>query len=122
MDESKLQKYTNQVFVDLGALERSLPETERQQLSLTEKLALLRNIETMLRSDESRSRTLISFIGLAFGFIALAVLLVRSFAVASYPTTSHTGPCLRQSMGKERLIRNRLSDFPIARPCWLRLP
>ena len=83
MDESKLRKYTNQVFVDLGALDRSLPETERQQLSLTEKLALLRNIETLLRSDESRSRTLISFIGLAFGFIALAVLLVRSFAVAS---------------------------------------
>ena len=83
MDESKLRKYTNQVFVDLGALDRSLPETERQQLSLTEKLALLRNIETLLRSDEARIRTLVSFIGLALGVIALVVLLVRSFAVGS---------------------------------------
>ena len=83
MDESKLQKYTNQVFVDLVALDRSLPESERQQLSITEKLALLRNIETMLRSDEARIRTLVSFIGLALGFLELVVLLVRSFAVAS---------------------------------------
>ena len=83
MDESKLQKYTNQVFVDLGALERSLPETERQQLSLTEKLALLRNIEAMLRSDEARRRTLVSFIGLALGLIALVLLLVRSFILES---------------------------------------
>ena len=49
MDESILQKYSNQVFVDLKALERSLPETERQKLSITEKLALLRNIDAMLR-------------------------------------------------------------------------
>ena len=83
MDESKLRKYTNQVFVDLVALDRSLPEIERQQFSITEKLALLRNIETMLRSDEARIRTLVSFIGLALGFLALVVLLVRSFAVAS---------------------------------------
>ena len=83
MDESKLQKYANQVFVDLEALERFLPETERQQLSITEKLALLRNIETMLRSDEARTRTLVSFIGLALGLIALAVLLVRSFVLGS---------------------------------------
>ena len=71
MDESKLQKYTNQVFVDLEALERSLPETERQQLSITEKLALLRNIEALLRSDEARRRTLVSVTGLALGLIAL---------------------------------------------------
>ena len=83
MDESKLQKYANQVFVDLEALERILPETERQQFSITEKLALLRNIETMLRSDEARRRTLVSFIGLALGLIALVVLLVRSFVVGS---------------------------------------
>ena len=83
MDESKLQKYANQVFVDLEALERSLPETEREQLSITEKLALLRNIETMLRSDEARRRTLVSFIGLALGLIGLGVLLVRNFVVGS---------------------------------------
>ncbi len=83
MDESKLQKYANQVFVDLDALERILPDTERQQLSITEKLALLRNIETMLRSDESRRRTVISFIGLALGLIALVVLLIRSFVLGS---------------------------------------
>ena len=81
MEASKLQKYANQVFVDLEALERFLPETERQQLSITEKLAFLRNIETMLRSDEARTRTLVSFIGLALGLIALVVLLVRSFVV-----------------------------------------
>ena len=79
MEESKLQKYANQVFVDLDALDRFLPDTERQQLSITEKLALLRNIETMLRSDEALRRTLISFIGLALGLIGLAMLLVRSF-------------------------------------------
>ena len=83
MDESKLQKYADQVFVDLEALERSLPETERQRLSISEKLALLRNIEAMLRSDEARRRTLVSFIGLALGLIALVVLLVRSFIVGS---------------------------------------
>ena len=83
MDESKLQKYADQVFVDLEALERSLPETERQRLSISEKLALLRNIEAMLRSDETRRRTLVSFIGLALGLIALVVLLVRSFIVGS---------------------------------------
>ena len=81
MDESKLQKYANQVFVDLDALERFLPETERQQLSITEKLALLRNIETMFRSDETRTRTLVSFIGFALGLIALVVFLARSFVV-----------------------------------------
>ena len=83
MDESKLRKYMNQVFIDLEALERTLPEIERERLSITEKLALLRNIETMLRSDEARIRTLVSFIGLALGFIALVVLLIRSFAVGS---------------------------------------
>ena len=83
MDESKLQKYADQVFVDLEALERSLPETERQRLSISEKLALLRNIEATLRSDEARRRTLVSFIGLALGLIALVVLLVRSFIVGS---------------------------------------
>ncbi len=83
MDETKLQKYTNQVIVDLGALDRSLPEPERRQLSITEKLAFLRNIETMLRSDEARRRTLVSFIGLGLGFVALVVLLIRSFVVAS---------------------------------------
>ena len=83
MDETKLRKFTNQVFIDLGALDRSLPEPERQQLSITEKLAFLRNIETMLRSDEARRRTLVSFIGLGLGFVALVVLLIRSFVVAS---------------------------------------
>lgn len=83
MDESKLQKYANQVFVDLEALERILPDTERQQFSITEKLALLRNIETNFRSDEARRRTVISFIGLGLGLIALVVLLVRNFVVAS---------------------------------------
>ena len=83
MDESILQKYSNQVFVDLKALERSLPETERQKLSITEKLALLRNIDAMLRNDEARKRTLVSFAGLALGLIALLVLLVRSFIVGS---------------------------------------
>ena len=83
MDESILQKYSNQVFVDLKALERSLPETERQKLSITEKLALLRNIDAMLRNDEAHKRTLVSFAGLALGLIALLVLLVRSFIVGS---------------------------------------
>ncbi len=83
MDESKLERYANLVFVDLEALERVLPETERQQFSSTEKLALLRNIETMLRSDEARRRTLVSFIGLALGLIALVVLLVRTFVEGS---------------------------------------
>ncbi len=83
MDDSKLQKYANQVFVDLESLERSLPETERQQLSITEKLAFLRNIEAMLRSNEARKRTLVSFTGLALGLIALLVLLERSFVEGS---------------------------------------
>ena len=83
MDESKLQKYANQVFVDLKALERILPGTERQQFSITEKLAVLRNIETMLRSDEALRRTFVSFIGLALGLTALVVLPVRSFVVES---------------------------------------
>ena len=83
MDESKLQKYASQVFVDLESLERILPETEQQQLSILEKLAILRNIETTLRSDEACRRTLVSFIGLALGLIALVVLLVRSFVVGS---------------------------------------
>ena len=83
MDDSKLRQYANQVFVDLEALEQILPETEREQFSITEKLALLRNIETMLRSDEARRRTLVSFLGLALGLIALVVLLVRSFVVGS---------------------------------------
>ena len=83
MDESQLRKYTNQVFVDLESLDQTLPETERQELSLTEKLALLRNIEAMLRSDEARTRTRVSFIGLTLGFIALVVLLVLSFVVGS---------------------------------------
>ena len=83
MDESKLQKYANQVFVDLEALERTLPETERQQFSFTDKLAILRNIETNFRSDEAHRRTVVSFIGLGLGLIALAVLVVRNFVVAS---------------------------------------
>ncbi len=83
MDESKLERYANLVFVDLESLERVLPETERQQLSISEKLALLRNIETMLRSDEARRRTMVSFIGLALGLIGLVVLLIRSFVVGS---------------------------------------
>ncbi len=83
MDDSKLRQYANQVFVDLEALEQILPETEREQFSITEKLALLRNIETMLRSDEARRRTLVSFLGLALGLIALVLLLVRSFVVGS---------------------------------------
>ena len=71
MDDSKLRLYANQVFVDLEVLEQILPEIEREQFSITEKLALLRNIETMLRSDEARRRTLVSFLGLALGLIAL---------------------------------------------------
>ena len=83
MENSKLQKYANQVFVDLEALDQVLPQTEKEQFSTTEKLALLRNIETMLRSDEARRRTLVSFIGLALGLIALVVLLLRNFVVGS---------------------------------------
>ena len=57
MNIKKFQNYVQQTYTDLGLLNKHLNESDKEKLTITERLAFLRNVEALHRSSEARKRT-----------------------------------------------------------------
>ena len=79
MNNEKFNGYVKQCYSDLQMLERHLSNSDAEKLTITEKLAFLRNVEALHRSDEARKRTWLAMVAVIAGLGGLFVLIVRSF-------------------------------------------
>ena len=79
MSKEKFSKYVKQCYTDLQMLEKHLSNPDREKLTVTEKLAFLRNVEALHRSDEARKRTGLAIVAVVVGLGGLFALIVRSF-------------------------------------------
>ena len=79
MNKEKFSKYVKQCYSDLQMLEEHLSNSDREKLTVTEKLAFLRNVEALHRSDEARKRTWLALVAVVMGLGGLLVLIVRPF-------------------------------------------
>ena len=79
MNNEKFHGYVKQCYSDLQMLEKHLSNSDAEKLTITEKLAFLRNVEALHRSDEARKRTWLAMVAVVAGLGGLLVLVVRSF-------------------------------------------
>ena len=77
MNNEKFSEYVKQCYSDLQMLEKHLSTSDREKLTITEKLAFLRNVEALHRSDEARKRTWLAMIAVIMGLGGLLFLVLR---------------------------------------------
>lgn len=80
MQKDKFHQYIKQSYADLKLLDEHITDSDRAKLSLTEKLAFLRNVEALHRSEEARKRTIYALIAMVIGISGLLILVGRSLA------------------------------------------
>ena len=78
MNNEKFSEYVEQCYSDLQMLEEYLSTSDREKLTITEKLAFLRNVEALHRSDEARKRTWLAIIAVIIGLGGVLFLVLRS--------------------------------------------